>query len=184
MIGFAVAAHRPIDVLEPMAGEAGLFTCSPNALSSWAISSRAGGRCIYARAARIGGSLAERARLLARAGSIQIAQTRNAKDGAVFDFVAIRTAKPFTIAATVIDRVPAFAIEVLDLLEAVAARGMCCPTNPQLAAALGGVPSHRVSVALGQLEAAGLVTVEVARTGNDGRRTIRIIETGETLCAA
>jgi hypothetical protein len=184
MIGFAVASHRPIDVLEPMAGMHGLFACSPNALSSWAMATGAGGRCIYARAARVGGSLAERARLLSRAGSIQINQSRNATDASVFDFIATRTSKPITIATTAIDKVPTFAIELLDLLEAVAARGLSCPTNPQLAAALGGVPSHRITAALGQLQGAGLVTVEIARTGNDGRRTIKILETGETLCAA
>lgn len=184
MIGFALPSHRPIDVLEPMAGAAGLFACSPNALSSWAMASGAGGRCIYARASRLGGSLGERARLLSIAGSIQINQARNATDGSVFDFIATRTAKPITAAATPIDKVPAFAVEVLDLLETVAARRMKCPTNAQLAAALGGIPCHRVGAALRQLQDAGMVTVDVQRTGNDGLRTIHIIGAGMTLCAA
>lgn len=184
MIGFAIPSHRPIDLLEPMAGMTGLFACSPNALSSWAMASAAGGRCVYARATRVGGSLGERARLLSVAGSIQINQSRNAADAGVFDFIATRTAKPFVGAATPIDKVSAFAVEVLDLLETVAARRMKCPTNPQLAAALGGVPLQRVRTALRQLQDAGLVTVEVKRTGDDGQRTIHIIGAGMTLCAA
>lgn len=184
MIGFALPSHRPIDVLEPMAGAAGLFACSPNALSSWVMASAAGGRCIYARATRLGGSLGERARLLSLAGSVQINQARNATDGSVFDFIATRTTKPFTVAPTPIDKVPAFAVDLLDLLETAAGRRMTCPTNPQLAAALGGVPVHRVGTALRQLQDAGLVTVEVKRTGDDGQRTIHIVGAGMKLCAA
>jgi hypothetical protein len=181
MIGFPMASHRPIDLVEPLAGVRGAFTCSPNALSSWVMATVAGGRCVYARATRVSGSLAERARVLAQTGAIEISQARNVDDRTLFDFIAARTGKPVTIAATAIDKVPAFAVEVLDVLEAVAARRMACPTNHQLAAALGGVPVHRISAALTQLQGAGLVVIDFERTGNDGRRAIRILETGETL---
>ncbi|MGN5376131.1 hypothetical protein [Sphingomonas hankookensis] len=183
MIG-SIASHRPIGVLEPLAEGHGAFACSPNALSSWVMATGAGGRCIYARAARASGSLAERARLLARGGSIQINQARNTVDRTLFDFIATRTAKPVTVAATAIDKVPAFAVELLDLLESVAARRMACPTNAQMAAALGGVPSRRIGDTLRQLQDAGLVTVACIHTGHNQARTIHIIGTGETLCAA
>lgn len=184
MMGLAVASHRPIDVLEPLAGLTGAFACSPNALSSWAMATGAGGRCIYARATRLSGSLAERARLLSRGGALQINQARNERDRTLFDFIATRTAKPVTVPAMAIDRLPSFAVSVLDVLEAVAAKGMACPTNAQIAAALGGSSGQRVCDALKALQAAGMVVIEVGRTGNDGARSIRIIETGETLCAA
>ncbi len=184
MMHFAIASHRPIDVLEPLAGLTGAFACTPNALSSWAMATGAGGRCIYARATRLSGSLAERARLLSRGGAVQINQARNERDRTLFDFIATRTAKPVTIPAMAIDKVPAFAVELLDLLEKMAARRMSCPTNAQLAAALGGMPAQRVADALKQLRDAGLVAVEFGRIGNDGARNIRIVGTGETLCAA
>lgn len=181
MMHEAIASHRPIDVLEPLAGMQGAFACSPNALSSWIMTAGTGRQCIYARAGRLSGSLAERARLLARGGSIQIAQRRNADDRTMFDYLATRTARPIVIPPAAIEQMSAFAIEVYDLLERVAAQSLRCPTNPQIGAALGGVAAHRVKQAIGQLRDANLIEVINAATGGDQDRTIRIHGSGAVL---
>ncbi len=179
-----VASHRPIDLLEPLAGMQGAFACSPGALSSWATNAAAGRRCIYARGQRIGGTLLERARMLARSGAIQINQVRSAVDRTMFDHVATRTARPIVADPIVIDQLPQRAIDVLDLLERCAARGMPCPTNNQISATLVGLTPRHISQVIYQLREAGLLRVDIVNTRNGRERTITIVATGERLSPA
>ncbi|WP_230769516.1 hypothetical protein [Sphingomonas sp. Leaf4] len=180
----ALASHRPLDVLEPHIGMRGAFACSPNALSSWAIASGTGRRCIYARAQRLPRALAERARVLSRCGTLQINLVRNSEDRDLFDYMATRTAQPVVIEAKAIEKLAAVAVDVLDLLERAIAARMPCPTNAQIGAALGGVPAKRVSAAICELRDAGFLTVDVDRTGHDGGRVITLVATGEALVRA
>lgn len=180
----ALISHRPLDLLEPLAGLQGAFACSPGALSSWAIGAAAGRRCVYARAGRLTGPLAERARALAAGGSIQINQARCTVDRTLFDFIATRTARAIVTPPVAIDRLPSMAVDVLDVLEQAAARGMRSPTNAQIGAAIGGVPKRKIQQAMRALEDGGFIVVRCALTGGDQSRTIKIIGTGETLCAA
>lgn len=181
MMHEVIASHRPIDVLEPLAGMQGAFACSPNALSSWMMTAGTGRQCIYARAGRLSGSLAERARLLARGGSIQIAQRRNADDRTMFDYLATRTARPIVVPPAAIEQMSAFAVEVFDLLERLADQACRCPTNAQIAAAIGGVSLQKVKHAITQLRDAKLIEVDCALTGDDQGRTIRIVGSGAVL---
>lgn len=184
MMHNVIASHRPIDVLEPLAELGGAFTCSPNALSSWAMAAGTGRRCVYARAPRIGGSLAERARLLARSGAVQINQVRSKVDPTLFDHIATRTNKQIAADPIALDRLSQSAVDVLDLLERCAARGMRCPTNAQIAATLEGMTAQTVSDAVKKLRDIGLLQVEVAHSQGEKRRSITIVSTGETLCPA
>lgn len=181
MMHEAIASHRPLDVLEPLAELGGAFACSPNALSSWAMAAATGRRCVYARAPRIGGSLAERARLLARSGAVQINQVRSKVDANLFDHVATRTNRPFVADPVVLDKLPQAAIDVLDLLERCAARRMACPTNAQIAAALIGLTAQRVSDAIKNLRDVGLLSVDLKNRSGGSVRSIVIVSTGERL---
>ncbi|KQN91563.1 hypothetical protein ASE90_01805 [Sphingomonas sp. Leaf67] len=179
-----VASHRPIDVLEPLAELGGAFACSPNALSSWAITAATNRRCVYARVPRIGAALGERARLLARTGAVQINQVRSKVDPELFEYIATRTNKPFAADPVVLDKLPQAAVDVLDLLERCAARGLSCPTNAQISATLIGMTPQRVSDTICKLRDFGLLRVSAPNIGGVARRTITIVSTGETLCPA
>ncbi len=183
MTGAPVASHRPIDVLEPLAGMSGAFSCSPGALSSWAMAAGTGRRCVYARVPRLGGALAERARSLARTGAVQINQVRSSVDRDLFDHIATRTARPFSVDPVAIDKLPQMAVDILDLLERCAAQGMKCPSNWEIAVTLSGLTAKKVSQAICQLRDAGLLRVEVINPDGVKRRTITIVGTGETLCS-
>ena len=167
-------------------GNEGLMPDS--AIRSWAAEAAPGSSIVYARGAALpSGAGVDLVRALAQAGTVAPVR-RRAPHG--FDFIAQRTRSPFALKAAVArlargpvrrNRKASTKTEcraLYRLIKKAAAEGRPCPTNAELARAVGLKDADAARFRLRRLVAEGLITF--TDHGPNERRVATITETGRS----
>lgn len=156
------------------------------AIATWARGAEPGSSIVYARGAALpAGTGVDLVRSLALSGAVAPVR-RKMPHG--FDFIAQRTRSPFSLPATVqrISRGPVRRARkastktecraIWRLIRRAVAEGLPCPTNAELARAIGLKDADAARFRLRRIVAAGLV--ELIDHGPNERRVARIPESG------